>query len=48
MKKHTALILALIMLTLCLSACERELKVAWNRRIKELGLSYDPETHAYK
>ncbi len=27
---------------------ERELKVAWNRRIKELGLSYDPETHAYK
>ena len=27
---------------------ERELKVAWNRRIKELGLTYDPETHAYK
>ena len=27
---------------------ERELKVAWNRRIKELGLTYDIETHAYK
>lgn len=27
---------------------ERELKVAWNRRVKELGLTYDTETHAYK
>ncbi|MBR3503840.1 MAG: ATP-binding protein [Clostridia bacterium] len=27
---------------------ERELKVAWNRRVKELGLTYDAETHAYK
>jgi len=27
---------------------ERELKVAWNRHIKELGLTYDLETRAYK
>ena len=27
---------------------ERELKVAWNRHIKELGLTYDVETRAYK